>query len=52
MAAAPALAQPVAPSSPAASAPVAAARGGRVIASPLAKKLAEERGIDLAQVKG
>ncbi|XP_019366142.1 PREDICTED: dihydrolipoyllysine-residue acetyltransferase component of pyruvate dehydrogenase complex, mitochondrial [Gavialis gangeticus] len=52
MAAAPALAQPVAPSSPAASAPVAAARGERVIASPLAKKLAEERGIDLAQVKG
>lgn len=41
------------PTAPAAPAP---ARGpghkGRVIVSPLAKKLAAEKGIDLAQVKG
>ncbi|KAK2828618.1 hypothetical protein Q5P01_019652 [Channa striata] len=37
--------------SPAASAP-AAPRKGRVFASPLAKKLAAEKGIDLAQVSG
>lgn len=36
---------------PAATAP-AAPRKGRVFASPLAKKLAAEKGIDLAQVSG
>lgn len=36
----------------AAPAPAAAARKGRVFASPLAKKLAAEKGIDLAQVTG
>lgn len=36
----------------AAAAPAAAARKGRVFASPLAKKLASEKGIDLAQVAG
>ena len=46
-AAAPAAATP----SPAAAAP-AAPRKGRVFASPLAKKLAAEKGIDLAQVSG
>ncbi|KAM4545708.1 dihydrolipoyllysine-residue acetyltransferase component of pyruvate dehydrogenase complex, mitochondrial [Odontesthes bonariensis] len=53
-AAAPAAAAPAAatPSpAPAAAAP-AAARKGRVLASPLAKKLAAEKGIDLAQVGG
>lgn len=49
-AAAPAPAAP-APSAPAAAAP-AGARKGRVFASPLAKKLAAEKGIDLAQVSG
>lgn len=33
-------------------APAAAARKGRVFASPLAKKLASEKGIDLTQVTG
>ncbi|XP_047462802.1 dihydrolipoyllysine-residue acetyltransferase component of pyruvate dehydrogenase complex, mitochondrial [Mugil cephalus] len=43
---------PAAPSpAPAAAAP-AAPRKGRVFASPLAKKLAAEKGIDLAQVSG
>lgn len=37
--------------SPAPAAP-AAPRKGRVFASPLAKKLAAEKGIDLAQVSG
>ncbi|XP_054481369.1 dihydrolipoyllysine-residue acetyltransferase component of pyruvate dehydrogenase complex, mitochondrial [Anoplopoma fimbria] len=48
--AAPAAAAP----SPAATAaaPAAAARKGRVFASPLAKKLAADKGIDLAQVSG
>lgn len=36
---------------PAAAAP-AAPRKGRVFASPLAKKLAAEKGIDLAQISG
>ncbi|MBU7581118.1 MAG: 2-oxo acid dehydrogenase subunit E2 [Porphyrobacter sp.] len=35
-----------------ASAPAPAAPGARVIASPLAKRIAADRGIDLAQVKG
>jgi pyruvate dehydrogenase E2 component (dihydrolipoamide acetyltransferase) len=39
-----------APAQQAAAAP--AATGGRVFASPLAKKIAQEKGIDLAQVKG
>lgn len=41
--AAPAAAAPAAPAAP---------RKGRVFASPLAKKLAAEKGIDLAQVSG
>lgn len=46
------VAAPVAPTpAPAAMAP-AAPRKGRVFASPLAKKLAAEKGIDLAQVSG
>lgn len=32
--------------------PVATANGGRIIASPLAKKIAKDKGIDLAQVAG
>lgn len=56
---------PAAPSAPAATAvadhgsahagngaTVSGASGGRVFASPLAKKIAEERGIDLASVRG
>ncbi|KAF7697087.1 dihydrolipoyllysine-residue acetyltransferase component of pyruvate dehydrogenase complex, mitochondrial [Silurus meridionalis] len=49
------VAAPPAPSAPAATpaaAPAAAARKGRVFASPLAKKLAAEKGIDLTQVTG
>ncbi|XP_037402079.1 dihydrolipoyllysine-residue acetyltransferase component of pyruvate dehydrogenase complex, mitochondrial isoform X2 [Pygocentrus nattereri] len=46
--AAPATPTPAAPTA----APAAAARKGRVFASPLAKKLAAEKGIDLAQVTG
>ncbi|XP_068456927.1 dihydrolipoyllysine-residue acetyltransferase component of pyruvate dehydrogenase complex, mitochondrial isoform X2 [Clinocottus analis] len=49
-AAAPAAAAPS--PAPTAAAPVAAPRKGRVFASPLAKKLAAEKGIDLAQVSG
>lgn len=46
-------AAPAAPSpAPAAAAPPAAPRKGRVFASPLAKKLAADKGIDLAQVSG
>uniref|UniRef100_UPI003AAB5C94 dihydrolipoyllysine-residue acetyltransferase component of pyruvate dehydrogenase complex, mitochondrial isoform X6 n=1 Tax=Centroberyx gerrardi TaxID=166262 RepID=UPI003AAB5C94 len=52
-AAAPAVAAPTpAPVAAAAAAAPAAARKGRVFASPLAKKLAAEKGIDLAQVSG
>ncbi|MFM5908190.1 MAG: 2-oxo acid dehydrogenase subunit E2 [Novosphingobium sp.] len=47
-AAAPATAAPA----PAAAASPAAASGARVIASPLAKRIAAERGVDLAGVKG
>ncbi|XP_071372087.1 dihydrolipoyllysine-residue acetyltransferase component of pyruvate dehydrogenase complex, mitochondrial isoform X1 [Centroberyx affinis] len=50
-AAAPAVAAPT-PVPVAAAAAPAAARKGRVFASPLAKKLAAEKGIDLAQVSG
>lgn len=35
-----------------AASPAAANTGGRILASPLAKKIAEEKGIDLSQVKG
>ncbi|XP_010773292.1 dihydrolipoyllysine-residue acetyltransferase component of pyruvate dehydrogenase complex, mitochondrial-like [Notothenia coriiceps] len=46
-------AAPAAPSpAPAAAAPPAAPRKGRMFASPLAKKLAADKGIDLAQVSG
>lgn len=34
------------------SAPAAANTGGRIFASPLAKKMAQDKGIDLSQVKG
>jgi pyruvate dehydrogenase E2 component (dihydrolipoamide acetyltransferase) len=49
---------PPATAAPAATAPVAAATsevaatGGRIFASPLAKKMAADKGIDLSQVKG
>ncbi|XP_032432602.1 dihydrolipoyllysine-residue acetyltransferase component of pyruvate dehydrogenase complex, mitochondrial [Xiphophorus hellerii] len=43
---------PVPSAAPAAAAAPAAPRKGRVFASPLAKKLAAEKGIDLAQVSG
>ncbi|XP_041657901.1 dihydrolipoyllysine-residue acetyltransferase component of pyruvate dehydrogenase complex, mitochondrial [Cheilinus undulatus] len=43
---------PAAPTPPPAAAAPAAPRKGRVFASPLAKKLAAEKGIDLAQVSG
>ncbi|KAL6470002.1 hypothetical protein MHYP_G00211210 [Metynnis hypsauchen] len=56
VAAPPPAAAPAAPATPTAAvptaAPAAAARKGRVFASPLAKKLAAEKGIDLAQVTG
>jgi pyruvate dehydrogenase E2 component (dihydrolipoamide acetyltransferase) len=47
-------APPVAPSTPPASAPTesTAAAGGRVKASPLARRLAEEMGVDLSRVAG
>jgi len=46
-------AAPAAQAAPAAAeAPAAAAPGGRILASPLAKSIAKEKGIDLAQVKG
>lgn len=43
---------PVAPKAAPAPAPVAQADGSRVLASPLAKKLAEEKGIDINMVSG
>lgn len=49
-------AAPVAPAAPApaapAPAPAAASNGGRVFASPLAKKIAKESGLDLAAISG
>jgi pyruvate dehydrogenase E2 component (dihydrolipoamide acetyltransferase) len=45
-------AAPVAPASAPAPAAAPAASGARVIASPLAKRIAADKGIDLAQVKG
>jgi len=51
--AAPAAAPAAAAPAPAAPAPVApTAEGGRVKASPLARRLAEEMGVDIAQVEG
>nr|XP_006111276.1 dihydrolipoyllysine-residue acetyltransferase component of pyruvate dehydrogenase complex, mitochondrial [Pelodiscus sinensis] len=44
--------QPTVPSAPAVSPPGAPVHKGRIIISPVAKKLAAERGIDIAQVKG
>ncbi|MEL7468105.1 MAG: pyruvate dehydrogenase complex dihydrolipoamide acetyltransferase [Pseudomonadota bacterium] len=44
-------AAPAAPAAPAPAAPVASS-GGRVFASPLARRIAADKGIDLAQVKG
>jgi len=38
--------------SPVASQPTTTASGGRILASPLAKKIAQEKGINLAQVSG
>jgi pyruvate dehydrogenase E2 component (dihydrolipoamide acetyltransferase) len=53
-AAAPALsaAPAAAPASPAPTVPPAAASGGRVVASPLARRMAEQAGIDLARLTG
>jgi len=51
--AAPAAAAPTPKAVPKAAAPVAAAAsGGRVVASPLAKKMAQEMGVDLSTVAG
>ncbi|KAM6334477.1 dihydrolipoyllysine-residue acetyltransferase component of pyruvate dehydrogenase complex, mitochondrial [Alca torda] len=44
--------QPAVPSAPAVPTAGPPARKGRIVVSPLAKKLAAEKGIDLAQVKG
>ncbi|WP_400190211.1 pyruvate dehydrogenase complex dihydrolipoamide acetyltransferase [Hymenobacter sp. B81] len=44
--------QPAAAAAPAANAPAAAATGGRIFASPLAKRIAQDKGIDLNAVKG
>ncbi|KFO83430.1 hypothetical protein N320_10787, partial [Buceros rhinoceros silvestris] len=44
--------QPAAPSAPAVPAAGPPPRKGRILVSPLAKKIATEKGIDLAQVKG
>ena len=49
---APAAAPTPAPAAAAAPAPAAAASGDRIIASPLAKRIAEQKGIDLAGVAG
>nr|XP_031362689.1 dihydrolipoyllysine-residue acetyltransferase component of pyruvate dehydrogenase complex, mitochondrial [Lonchura striata domestica] len=51
-AAAPAPPQPAAAPAPAAPSAGPPHKGGRVLVSPLAKKLAAEKGIDLTQVKG
>lgn len=51
-AAAPPPPQPAAAPAPAAPTPGPPRKGGRVVASPLAKKLAAEKGIDITQVKG
>eukprot|EP00986_Skeletonema_menzelii_P001166 scaffold307_cov146-Skeletonema_menzelii.AAC.20 len=51
-AAAPAAAAPKAAAPKAAAAPKSASAGGRVVASPLAKKMAEEMGVDLSTVAG
>ncbi|NXL14195.1 ODP2 dehydrogenase, partial [Setophaga kirtlandii] len=51
-AAAPAPPQPAAAPAPAAPSAGPPRKGGRVMVSPLAKKLAAEKGIDLTQVKG
>uniref|UniRef100_A0A8C6YTC8 Acetyltransferase component of pyruvate dehydrogenase complex n=1 Tax=Nothoprocta perdicaria TaxID=30464 RepID=A0A8C6YTC8_NOTPE len=50
--AAPTPPQPAAPPAPAVAAAVPPSQKGRILVSPLAKKLAAEKGIDLAQVKG
>ena len=50
--AAPAEEQPVAAAAPAPAAPVAAHNGDRVKASPVARRLAQERGVDLASIAG
>lgn len=51
-AAAPPPPQPAAAPAPAAPTAGPPHKGGRVVVSPLAKKLAAEKGIDLTQVKG
>ncbi|MCS0503564.1 pyruvate dehydrogenase complex dihydrolipoamide acetyltransferase [Ancylobacter mangrovi] len=51
-AAAPAVAAPTAPAPGVAPVPAAAASGSRVFASPLARRLAKEKGIDLSAVAG
>ena len=45
-------AAPVAASAPVAAAPAAAAGGARVFASPLARRIAKEKGVDLTALKG
>ncbi len=51
-AAAPGVAAPKAEEAPKAEASAAASTGGRILASPLAKSIAKEKGIDIAKVKG
>ena len=43
---------PSAPETPAPETPLASAEGGRVKASPLARRMAEEAGLDLGQIQG
>lgn len=52
VAAMPAPSAPVAPAAPIAQAAPVAAAGGRVLASPLARRMAEQSGLDLATVQG
>lgn len=51
-AAAPAAAAPVAAPAPVAATPAPAAAGARVFASPLARRIAADKGVDLAAIKG
>jgi pyruvate dehydrogenase E2 component (dihydrolipoamide acetyltransferase) len=48
----PAKAEPAKPATAAAPSPAKAASGGRVFASPLARRLAEQKGIDLSSMQG
>ncbi|MFC3070041.1 pyruvate dehydrogenase complex dihydrolipoamide acetyltransferase [Phenylobacterium soli] len=45
-------AQPAPPPAPTPAAPAKASSGGRIFASPLARRIAEQKGVDLSAVKG